>query len=140
LSLLLIDIDYFKAYNDNYGHLGGDGCLRKVATALRKAVQRPADLVARYGGEEFAVVLPNTNVEGAVNLVKLLHEEVRLMKIPHEYSDVSDVITISTGIASKVASLGHSPGDIIEMADRALYDAKKYGRNQSRLSESCYNK
>lgn len=139
LSLLLIDIDNFKAYNDNYGHLGGDGCLRKVADAFRNAVQRPADLVARYGGEEFAVVLPNTNIEGALTLAEHLHDVVKKLEIPHEYSDVSDIITISTGIATKVANMNNSPGDLIEMADRALYEAKKFGRNQTRLSESCYS-
>lgn len=139
ISLLLIDIDYFKAYNDNYGHLGGDRCLRKVADAFRNAVQRPADLVARYGGEEFAVVLPNTNVEGALTLAEHLHEVVKQLEIPHDYSDVSDIITISTGIACKVANMNNSPGDLIEMADRALYEAKKTGRNQTRLSESCYS-
>lgn len=139
LSLLLIDIDNFKAYNDNYGHLGGDGCLRKVADAFRNAVQRPADLVARYGGEEFAVVLPNTNVEGALTLAEHLHDVVKKLEIPHDYSEVSDILTISTGIATKVANMNNSPGDLIEMADRALYEAKKFGRNQTRLSESCYS-
>lgn len=139
LALLLIDIDYFKAYNDNYGHLGGDGCLRKVADALRKAVQRPADLVARYGGEEFAIILPNTNVEGALKIAEYLHSVVQDLEIPHKFSEVSDIITISTGIACKVANMNHSPGDLIEMADRALYEAKKSGRNQARLSESCYS-
>ena len=139
LALLLIDIDYFKLYNDNYGHLGGDGCLRKVADALRKAVQRPADLVARFGGEEFAIILPNTNIEGAVKIAEYLHSVVNDLDIPHNFSDVSDIITISTGIACKVANMNHSPGDLIEMADRALYEAKKSGRNQARLSESCYS-
>lgn len=139
LSLLLIDIDYFKLYNDNYGHLGGDGCLRKVADALRRAVQRPADLVARYGGEEFAIILPNTNIEGALKIAEFLHSVVQELEIPHQYSEISDIITISTGIACKVANMNNSPGDLIEMADRALYEAKKSGRNQARLSESCYS-
>ena len=133
LSLILIDIDYFKAYNDCYGHLQGDECLRTVARALQQALHRPADLVARYGGEEFAVVLPNTNAQGAMQLADSLRKVVETLRLPHPGSPLHDFVTISMGIASKVASEKASPTDLIQMADAALYEAKHAGRNQSRV-------
>lgn len=139
ISLILIDIDYFKLYNDNYGHLKGDDCLYKVAAALQKAVQRPADLVARYGGEEFAVVLPSTDAAGAMKLADLLRRTVEGLELPHAYSPLSNIITISMGIACKVASENASPADLIEMADAALYEAKNAGRNQSKVHGSNLN-
>ncbi|NOX91115.1 MAG: diguanylate cyclase [Gammaproteobacteria bacterium] len=135
LSLILIDIDFFKPFNDNYGHLAGDGCLRQVAAALDEMVHRPADLVARYGGEEFAVVLPNTDVNGAKKLAKKLCERIRLLKIPHEFSDVTNHITVSLGITSGVACEGISPSDLILQADKALYLAKELGRNCYKISK-----
>ena len=139
LAILLIDIDNFKPYNDNYGHLAGDSCLRKVAEAFNRAVQRPADLVARYGGEEFAAVLPNTDVEGAMILAEQLHTAIRDLKITHDHSEVTNIITISIGIACKVANLAESPTDLIGIADEALYEAKKTGKNKTQLSDSCCN-
>ncbi|MGD8558529.1 MAG: diguanylate cyclase [Gammaproteobacteria bacterium] len=133
ISLILIDIDYFKLYNDNYGHLKGDDCLHKVAKALQKAVQRPADLVARYGGEEFAVVLPSTDATGAMKIADQLRRTVEGLELPHAYSPLSNIITISMGIACKVAVESASPADLIEMADGALYEAKNAGRNQSKV-------
>ena len=100
MSLILIDIDYFKPYNDNYGHLAGDVCLRKVATALSEIVSRPADLVARYGGEEFGVILPNTGIEGASKLAETLRRKIKDMAIPHEFSQIGKCVTISMGVAS----------------------------------------
>lgn len=135
LSLILIDIDFFKPYNDNYGHLAGDGCLRKVATALDEMVHRPADLVARYGGEEFGVVLPNTTIEGAEKLAEKLCEKIRSLKIPHEFSEVTGHITISMGITSGVACESTSPSDLILSADEALYRAKETGRDRYVLSK-----
>jgi two-component system chemotaxis family response regulator WspR len=134
LSLILIDIDFFKPYNDNYGHLAGDGCLRKVATALSEVVHRPADLVARYGGEEFGVVLPATDVAGAVQVAESIAAKINKMKIPHQFSGVADYITLSMGVASKVACENSSPTDLINLADQALYDAKESGRNQFKVS------
>lgn len=134
LSLILIDIDYFKPYNDNYGHLAGDGCLRQVASALTEVVHRPADLVARYGGEEFVVVLPHTDIDGAVQLAKTLCEKIRSLNIPHTHSDVSEHLTISLGITSKVACEGSSPTDLIKLADEALYQAKESGRDRYVIS------
>jgi len=131
LSLILIDIDYFKLYNDNYGHLMGDDSLHKVAQALQQAVQRPADLVARYGGEEFAVILPNTTANGALRMAESLRYAVESLEIPHGYSPLCGIITISMGIACKVAVETSSPSELIAIADEALYEAKNAGRNQS---------
>ncbi len=136
IALILIDIDYFKLYNDNYGHLKGDECLQKVAAALQKAVQRPADLVARYGGEEFAVVLPSTDAAGAMKIADSLRHAVEALELSHAYSPLTNIITISMGIACKVANEKTSPADLIEMADEALYEAKNAGRNQSRVYRS----
>lgn len=140
LSLLLIDIDFFKLFNDNYGHLAGDDCICTVAKALQAAVQRPADLVARYGGEEFAVVLPNTELGGAIKLADELHCVIRDLKISHTHSPVSSNLTISIGVACKVVSEENAPDDLIKMADNALYQAKHTGRNCSRVSESCHTR
>ncbi|WP_455209058.1 diguanylate cyclase [Kaarinaea lacus] len=136
ISLILIDIDYFKLYNDNYGHLKGDECLQQVASTLQKAVQRPADLVARYGGEEFAVVLPSTDAVGAIKIADSLRHAVEALELPHAYSPLTNIITISMGIACKVANEKTSPADLIEMADEALYEAKNAGRNQSKVYNS----
>ena len=136
LSLILIDIDFFKPYNDNYGHLAGDGCLRQVASVLNEMVHRPADLVARYGGEEFGVVLPHTDIEGAVKLAEALCQKIRSMKIPHTHSKVADHVTISMGITSRVACEGTSPTDLIALADEALYKAKESGRDRYCISEA----
>jgi two-component system chemotaxis family response regulator WspR len=133
LSLILIDIDYFKLYNDNYGHVRGDECLQQVAMRLRETVQRPADLVARYGGEEFAVILPNTDVNGALIIAETLRTAVEKLELPHALSPLNKIITISMGVACKVASEKASPSDLIEMADTALYEAKNSGRNQSKV-------
>jgi len=138
LTLLLIDIDFFKLYNDNFGHVRGDDCISTVAKALQNAVQRPADLVARYGGEEFAVVLPNTEIEGALKLARLLHNTIANLKIPHPHSAVSDYLTVSIGIACKIINDTNSPEELIELADNALYDAKNFGRNCSKVSQAGY--
>lgn len=134
LSLLLIDIDFFKPYNDNYGHLAGDGCLRKVAMALSEVVHRPADLVARYGGEEFGVILPNTDVGGAAQLAESICDKIRSLKIPHEFSDAASYVTVSMGVASMVACEESSTKVLINMADNALYHAKETGRNKYVIS------
>ena len=138
LSLLLIDIDFFKLYNDNFGHVRGDDCISTVAKALQNAVPRPADLVARYGGEEFAVVLPSTDIEGALKLARSLHNTILNLKISHPHSAVSDYLTVSIGVASKIITETHSPEELVELADHALYDAKHSGRSCSRVAQAGY--
>jgi diguanylate cyclase (GGDEF)-like protein/PAS domain S-box-containing protein len=131
LSLLMFDVDYFKRYNDYYGHQLGDQALLLIAQAVDQLVCRPADLVARYGGEEFIVILPNTNLEGAIAVAKNLHKAIADLQIPHQDSDVSDIITVSMGIASDIPKLDRSPYVLINQADQALYYAKHQGRNRS---------
>jgi diguanylate cyclase (GGDEF)-like protein/PAS domain S-box-containing protein len=130
LSLVMCDIDYFKYYNDTYGHLQGDECLRKVAGALQKAVNRAGDLVARFGGEEFIVVLPETDPEGVVKVAEMLREKVESLKIEHKKSPVSSYLTISLGVATAVPSREDAARELISSADMALYQAKKEGRNR----------
>lgn len=135
LSLILIDIDHFKTYNDNYGHQGGDDCLRQVAQKLASTVKRPSDLVARYGGEEFAVVMPGTDAEGAKRIAAALCENVAAMQLPHSHSSTADHVTISLGVASTQPAADGAPEQLIEKADEALYQAKKSGRNQYQIGD-----
>mgnify|MGYP005846382459 CR=1 FL=1 len=130
ISLIICDIDFFKLYNDNYGHINGDECLKKVAATIKNTIKRPGDLVARYGGEEFAVVLPETNLEGAAVVAETLRANVEAKRIKHEKSEISDFITISLGVASVVPSPDFSPSTLVALADQALYQAKKEGRNK----------
>ncbi len=128
LTVLLMDIDFFKKYNDNYGHIQGDQCLREVAQTLKKALKRPIDIVARYGGEEFVVILPDTNIEGAVNVAERLIEAMHTANIPHEISDCQPYVTLSIGLAQ--ADLNNETSkQVLERADKALYEAKEAGRN-----------
>ena len=130
LSLILCDIDYFKVYNDTYGHPQGDRCLQKVAKVLQKSVRRPADLVARYGGEEFGVILPNTDRQGALFVAQKMANFLANKQLPHPKSPISQGVTCSIGIATQIPKLGNSFQLIVELADRALYQAKQQGRNQ----------
>ncbi len=130
ISLILIDIDYFKLYNDNYGHKAGDECLKKVAFALNQIVKRPTDIVARYGGEEFVIVLGGTDSEGAVNIAEQAVSNVASLKIPHGKSKASEYITISVGISTTFAKAGMTDSDLVNASDMALYQAKENGRNQ----------
>ena len=131
LSLLMFDVDYFKRYNDRYGHQLGDECLIKIAQTVEHVISRPADLVARYGGEEFIVILPNTSLVGAVAIANHIEEEIKSLQIPHQDSDVSDLVTVSIGIACDIPDLERSPYVLVNQADQALYYAKQQGRNQS---------
>ncbi len=130
VSLVLIDIDHFKKYNDHYGHLAGDDCLRRVAQALQHAVKRPFDLVARYGGEEFAVVLPDTGIPGAKRLAEEMRNAVEALDIAHAASPVSGRVTISSGAAAMAPEAGAQPDLLIAAADACLYEAKLAGRNR----------
>ncbi len=130
ISIVMADIDYFKSFNDNYGHLAGDECLKKVAKALFRVMKRGTDLVARYGGEEFAIVLPGTDINGALLLAEELRESVEKLKIVHEYSKSSNHITVSVGVSSIVPSPRDLPEMLINMSDKMLYTAKENGRNQ----------
>lgn len=135
LSLILIDIDFFKAYNDTYGHPGGDNCLKQVASVLRSGARRARDLIARYGGEEFAIVLPDTPIEGATSVAEALRAGVEALGIAHAHSQISDHVTISVGLATTVPSQNTTPADLITVADQALYQAKKEGRNRIRVKQ-----
>jgi len=130
LSVLMIDIDYFKKYNDAYGHDKGDDCLRKIVHAFSKCIMRKEDFVARYGGEEFVIVLPNTNKNGAQMLAEKLLKIVSECEIPHKASDVADYVTISIGGTTSIVKHSQHARDYIKTADKALYEAKKSGRNR----------
>ena len=130
LSLILCDIDFFKAYNDTYGHLAGDKCLVEVANVIRSATKRPADLVARYGGEEFAVILPNTDASGAIYLAELIRKFVKTLRIPHLNSSKTLGVTLSLGVASTIPDHKSEPVKLIRDADIALYQAKESGRDR----------
>ncbi|HEX5725407.1 MAG TPA: diguanylate cyclase [Longimicrobiaceae bacterium] len=130
LSLIMIDIDCFKDYNDTYGHRRGDQCLREVAGVLKGAVQRAGEVVARYGGEEFAVLLPGTPEEGAGIFAELLRRRVEDLHIPHQASSAGTAVTVSLGVATVAPSPRLTPNDLVDAADRALYQAKHEGRNR----------
>jgi diguanylate cyclase (GGDEF)-like protein len=130
LSLILCDVDFFKAYNDTYGHRAGDFCLQQIAQILRENVKRPADLVARYGGEEFAVILPNTHLKGAVKVAEDIRNSLHNLEIEYSNSPVSNQVTLSLGVASLIPNHYLSEDFLIGEADRALYEAKKSGRDR----------
>jgi diguanylate cyclase (GGDEF)-like protein len=129
-SIVLCDVDHFKAYNDRYGHLAGDDCLRKVAAALARSCKRPTDVAARYGGEEFALLLPETPAEGAMSVVERAQQEMAGLAIAHESSQTSRVVTFSAGIASFSPERDKASRDLAARADEALYRAKQLGRNR----------
>ncbi|MGK7922405.1 MAG: diguanylate cyclase, partial [Trichodesmium sp.] len=128
LSLIMLDVDHFKLYNDFYGHQAGDKCLIKIAQAVQELLKRPADLLARYGGEEFVVVLPNTDEIGASKIATQIQLAIQALAIPHVKSK-KQVVTLSLGIASQIPSTDRTPEELINEAGLALYQAKQQGRN-----------
>ena len=130
LSVVMADIDHFKAYNDHFGHLGGDDCLKTVAASMQAAARRAADLVARYGGEEFCVVLPETDLEGAVCVAEQLRSAIEELGIPQSPKAGSSCVTMSLGVASCIPTENTSLADLLKEADAALYKAKQEGRNR----------
>jgi diguanylate cyclase (GGDEF)-like protein len=130
LALILCDVDAFKAYNDHYGHLAGDECLRRIAEALQSCCDRPVDMVARYGGEEFAIVLPDTDLEGAAKIAEAAREAVAQLRIPHAASPAGAFVSISGGVAALDRKSIVTAQQLIRAADLTLYQAKKLGRNR----------
>ncbi|MDJ0519901.1 MAG: diguanylate cyclase [Trichodesmium sp. MO_231.B1] len=129
LSLIICDVDYFKYYNDYYGHPEGDQCLKKVAQAISKVVIFPTDLVCRYGGEEFGIILPNTNLDEALRRAELIRREIKNLQISHAYSKTSPYVTVSLGVSSIIPNFQLSPRTLLIDADQSLYKAKEQGRN-----------
>jgi diguanylate cyclase (GGDEF)-like protein len=130
LSLIFMDIDLFKTFNDHYGHLAGDDCLRKLAQGLNEVIQRPADLLARYGGEEFACVLPETDTQGAIAVADKIRQKIDNLNITFTSPISGDHITVSMGLATLIPLKAQSSADLIRLADELLYEAKKLGRNR----------
>ncbi len=131
VSLILVDVDHFKKYNDHYGHQGGDDCLRQIAAALKVGAQRPSDLAARYGGEEFAVLLPDTDPAGAAVVAEHIRSRVADLDIPHAKSDTASRVTISIGIATLAPDAEGNPSTLVARADANLYRAKESGRDRA---------
>ncbi|MGL5133408.1 MAG: diguanylate cyclase domain-containing protein [Planktothrix sp.] len=130
ISLILSDVDYFKAYNDTYGHLEGDDCLKKVAKAIEQVIQSPGNLLARYGGEEFVVILTQTRLVETLQIATKIQTAIRELNIPHSQSQVSEFLTISLGISTLIPTEKNSSHLLIKLADDALYEAKQQGRNR----------
>jgi diguanylate cyclase (GGDEF)-like protein len=135
LSLLMIDVDHFKLYNDHYGHLAGDECLRTVGRVLAGVVRRPSDMAARYGGEEFAILLPDTTAAGAHEIGASILHEMTSLDLPHAVSPTGHRVTVSIGIATCTVAEGCAPERLVAAADEALYQAKHAGRNRIVVAE-----
>lgn len=129
ISAIMIDIDYFKNYNDWYGHICGDVCLKKIATAVSQSVRRSTDFVARYGGEEFYAVLPYTTLDGAKEVADRIMKNVAALQIPHEDSRVSEYVTVSIGLTTVIPTPDVKIVNLLKTCDTALYEAKAAGRN-----------
>ena len=133
LALAMLDIDWFKPYNDHYGHQAGDACLQRVAQVISSSICRGTDLVARYGGEEFVFIAPATNAEAALSLAERLCEEFRAIALPHEHSSYG-CVTVSIGVASMIPEVDQNSNALIQAADQAMYRAKASGRNMAILA------
>ncbi len=145
ISIVISDIDFFKLYNDTYGHQQGDDCLKKVAEALSETLERSGDFVSRYGGEEFVAILPNTDQEGAAVVARNMRSNVIALNIPHESSKAADQVTVSIGIGSVIPVINSDPSELISLVDKALYEAKQEGRNRIKTVDAAdvkalYNK
>ena len=138
-SLVMIDLDFFKVYNDTYGHQKGDVCLKEVATAIDETMKRPADMAARYGGEEFALILPETSPEGAMGLAEKLRKSIFDLNLEHKNSSVDNRVTVSMGVATLKVDKESNYSDLITKADKALYAAKNDGRNRVTLFNGQMN-
>lgn len=132
IALILADVDYFKRYNDHYGHQGGDECLKAVAGILQREIFRPTDMVARYGGEEFAIILPATDLQGALTVAERLRFDMERSALPHAASETGPWVTLSIGVAAFVPDRDALSATLVAKADKALYKAKGSGRNQVR--------
>ncbi|WP_372879756.1 diguanylate cyclase [Spongiibacter marinus] len=130
LSLLMVDVDHFKLYNDHYGHLDGDQCLKSIASALASSVERGRDMLARFGGEEFVCLLPDTDLEGAKHIAEKLRQAVEGLAIPHVESKTAATVTVSLGVATTAQCDALEPPDLLKVADEQLYLAKQSGRNR----------
>jgi diguanylate cyclase (GGDEF)-like protein len=130
ISLILLDVDYFKKYNDTYGHLSGDDCLQEVASAIKNALKRPGDVLARVGGEEFGIVLPETPAEGAMHVGECVRKAVESLQMEHHESEAAQVVTVSVGVSTATPSHSSRFETICASADKALYAAKSAGRNR----------
>ncbi len=130
-TVVMIDLDCFKSYNDTYGHQKGDTCLKEVAEVIKNSMKRPSDLAARYGGEEFVLTLPETDKEGGYKLAEQLRQQIMTLKLEHENNTCGNYITISLGVATVLAEPGKQFSDLISQADKALYEAKRTGRNRT---------
>lgn len=135
LSIIMIDIDHFKLYNDTYGHPEGDRCLQQVAQTIESSIKRSKDLVARYGGEEFIVILPDIDIKGAAVVAENIRQQVKLLNIAHSSSKISDRLTISLGVATTIPAINSQATTLIVAADKLLYLAKQNGRNRIELSQ-----
>lgn len=131
LSLVLVDVDHFKRYNDAFGHQGGDACLKSVAAAMVKSCLRSADLIARYGGEEFAAILPSTTISGALTVAERIRCDITELALPHPGNDNVGTVSVSLGVATVVPDRTIEMKELVEAADRALYAAKRAGRNRA---------
>lgn len=130
LSLVILDVDVFKDYNDRYGHQQGDECLRKVAAAINPVLKRPGDMLARYGGEEFVCLLPNTVLSGALSVAESIRNTILALQIEHHGSPVTSFVTVSAGVCCKEAASAGNCAELFRQADEQLYLAKQHGRNQ----------
>ncbi len=130
LSIIMIDIDYFKRFNDHYGHQAGDECIRSVAQTIRQTLKRPSDMVARYGGEEFICVLPNTDLQGGIHIANEIRTDIQELHIQNAQSEIHHLLTISEGVASITPNIEDDPESLIETADQQLYIAKGNGRDR----------